>query len=116
MSSFDKNRAIAKAKSLAKSFKAEEAKRFISNYKNAKWYDDFTLLYNMIIDKNFKIDKKVYFTIAGVLAYVVTPIDTIPDFIPITGFVDDMFVIEFFMNSISQEIERYKEYIKTKKY
>ncbi len=114
MSSFDKNRAIAKAKSLANSFKAEEAKRFVNNHKNAKWYNDFMLLYNMITDKNFKIDKRVYFTIAGVLAYMVAPVDAIPDFIPITGFVDDIFVIKFFMNSISQEIERYKEYIQKK--
>ena len=48
--------------------------------------------------------------IAGALAYVVLPIDIIPDFIPGVGFIDDIFVVGIVMKSISDEIERYKSY------
>lgn len=44
-----------------------------------------------------------YLAIAGALAYVVLPIDVIPDFIPGVGFLDDVFVIGMVMKSISDE-------------
>lgn len=48
--------------------------------------------------------------IAGALAYVVLPIDIIPDFIPWVGFIDDIFVVGFVMKSIDDDIQRYKAF------
>ena len=105
-----KNKALIKAESMAYDFDPEEAEQFAQKHKGAKWYDDFVLLYDMVTDKKFKISKTAYIAIAGALAYVVLPIDIIPDFIPGVGFIDDIFVVGIVMKSISDEIERYKTY------
>jgi uncharacterized membrane protein YkvA (DUF1232 family) len=47
--------------------------------------------------------------IAGLL-YFISPVDLLPDFIPILGYVDDAFVISLVMNAIGSEIERYQQY------
>ncbi len=105
-----KHKALIKAEALSENFDPKEADEFAQKHKDAKWYDDFVLLYDMVTNKDFVIDKKTYIAIAGALAYVVLPIDIIPDFIPGVGFVDDIFVVGIVMKSISDEIERYKSY------
>ena len=105
-----KHKALIKAEEMADEFDAEEAKAFADKHKGAAWYDDFVLLFKMITDKKFEVSKVAYLAIAGALAYVVLPIDVIPDFIPGIGFIDDMFVIGMVMKSISDEIERYKAF------
>ena len=107
---FNKQQALDKAQSLAKDFDSESAKEFAQKYTNKSWYSDFVLLYEMITNKNCSLDSNVYVAIAGALAYVVIPIDLIPDFIPGVGFIDDIFVVGFVMKSISDEIERFKNY------
>lgn len=103
-------KALNKAESLAQDFDPEAAEQFVRKHEGAKWYDDFKLLYDMVTDKNFSIGKTAYLAIAGALAYVVMPVDIIPDFIPGIGFIDDIFVVGFVMKSISDEIERYRSY------
>ncbi|SFV61020.1 hypothetical protein MNB_SV-6-1596 [hydrothermal vent metagenome] len=104
------NKALQRAESMADEFDPQESAEFIKKHTDAKWYDDFMLLYSMVTDKGFDIDTKTYLAIAGALAYVVLPIDIIPDFIPGVGWIDDIFVIGFVMKSISEEIERYRAY------
>jgi uncharacterized membrane protein YkvA (DUF1232 family) len=48
--------------------------------------------------------------IAGLL-YFISPIDLLPDYIPVLGYIDDAFVISLVMNAVATEIERYGEYI-----
>ena len=108
-----KNKALSKAETMADDFDAEEAEAFSQKHKGAKWYEDFILLFKMVTDKDFEIGTGAYLAIAGALAYVVLPIDVIPDFIPGVGFLDDVFVIGMVMKSISDEIERYKVSIKS---
>ena len=104
------NKALEKADSIADDFDPKEAEEFAQKHQGAKWYDDFMLLYDMVTDKEFKINKRAYIAIAGALAYVILPIDIIPDFIPGVGFIDDIFVVGVVMKSISDEIERFKVY------
>jgi len=40
----------------------------------------------------------------GVIAYVMMPIDLIPDFIPVLGFVDDLVLIVLGLNMILNEL------------
>ena len=103
-----KNKALIKAEEMADEFDAEEAEAFAQKHKAAKWYEDFILLFKMVTDKDFEISSAAYLAIAGALAYVVLPIDVIPDFILGVGFLDDVFVIGVVMKSIADEIERYK--------
>ena len=62
----------------------------------------------MITDSNFTIESSTYIVVAGALAYVIFPIDIIPDFILGVGYIDDVFVVGIVMKSLSGEIERYK--------
>ena len=107
---FNKDDALNQAQDLAGDFDPKEAKIFVKKHTDKKWYSDFILLYEMVTDSKFELDASVYMTIAGALAYVVFPIDVIPDFIPGVGFIDDVFVIGLVMKSISDEIERFKVY------
>ena len=109
---FNKQQAMDKAKSLAKDFDLEEAKEFANKHAGESWHKDFILLYEMIRDKNFSLDRTVYLAIAGALAYVVMPIDVIPDFIPGIGFIDDIFIVGMVIKSLSDEIQRFKAYRK----
>ncbi len=105
-----KHKALVLRDELAESFDEEKAEEFIQKNKGRNWYADFMLLYRMIRDKEYALDTKTKLTIAGALAYVILPIDIIPDFLPIVGWIDDAFVLGFTINSLSEEIERYKAF------
>jgi len=53
-------------------------------------------------DKRVKLDVKI--KVAGILAYLASPIDIMPDFIPMVGKVDDVAIAFFGLNSIINEI------------
>jgi len=48
------------------------------------------------------------------LIYFLIPIDTIPDFIPVYGFIDDLTVILWVFKSIQKDIIAYQEWEKQK--
>lgn len=51
----------------------------------------FRLLYGLITDKRVpRVDKLM---VAGAIAYILLPMDFVPDFIPFVGEVDDLFLI-----------------------
>ncbi|QCI27476.1 YkvA family protein [Caminibacter pacificus] len=110
MIDFDKNKALELAKNLSDKFSAEETKEFIKKFSDLSFIDDLKLLFGMITDKEYSIDKKTYLIIAGAIAYVVLPTDIIPDFIPGVGFVDDAFVIGMVVKQLKDEIESYKRF------
>jgi uncharacterized membrane protein YkvA (DUF1232 family) len=45
------------------------------------------------------------------LLYLVAPIDSIPDFIPIAGFIDDAAVLGFIIKQVKSELEKYKMWL-----
>ncbi|RZK33732.1 MAG: DUF1232 domain-containing protein [Hymenobacter sp.] len=46
----------------------------------------------------------------AVLLYVINPIDLVPDFIPVLGFLDDLSLISWFMGKFQKEIANYREW------
>lgn len=46
----------------------------------------------------------------GVLIYLVTPIDIIPDFIPVLGYLDDVSLMAWFIDAFQKEITNFKEW------
>ncbi|MDJ0364297.1 YkvA family protein [Hymenobacter sp. H14-R3] len=50
----------------------------------------------------------------AVLVYFISPIDLIPDFIPVVGLLDDMALIAWFSTSIKHELDRFHEWENTK--
>lgn len=46
----------------------------------------------------------------AVLLYVLNPIDLVPDFIPVLGFLDDLSLVSWFLGKFQAEIERFREW------
>lgn len=53
--------------------------------------------------------KVILWTAAGIL-YFVNPFDVIPDFIPASGLLDDIGVVQFVLSKYSAEIKKYRTY------
>ncbi len=49
----------------------------------------------------------------AVLLYVLSPIDLIPDFIPVLGFLDDLSLVSWFIGKFHGEITRFREWEQT---
>ena len=105
-----KEKALNLSKKLSSEFNEEETEAFSKKHTKETWYHNFKLLFDMITDKEYTVDKKTYLMIAGALAYVVFPIDIIPDFILGVGFLDDAFVLGFVVKQLSGEIDKYKKF------
>ncbi len=60
--------------------------------------DFFMLLCRLMVEK--RVDNKTKTFILGVIAYVIMPIDIIPDFIPVIGFVDDLIIVAYALDQI----------------
>ncbi|WP_223652610.1 YkvA family protein [Hymenobacter psoromatis] len=50
----------------------------------------------------------------AVLIYFISPLDLIPDFIPVVGLLDDMVLVAWFSTSIKHELDKFHEWEATK--
>lgn len=83
-------------------------KPFKGNYKKISNYlfllpDFFMLLIRLSFDKRVSIPTKGY--IVAAIAYVMLPIDFIPDFIPVIGYVDDLVLVVYALNHILNNVD-----------
>lgn len=62
----------------------------------------------------FKVSKKTLSLIVLGLIYFVTPIDIIPDFLPLIGFTDDLSVLVAIFSAVKHEVEDFLEWERTK--
>ncbi|GAA4170570.1 MULTISPECIES: YkvA family protein [Sphingobacterium] len=83
-----------------------------SKAKNLGSYvSDFKLLIAMCKDAitgKFKMNSWNLSIIIGTIIYVVSPVDAIPDFIAVGGWLDDVAIVAYAIRKLSEEIERYK--------
>jgi uncharacterized membrane protein YkvA (DUF1232 family) len=108
----EKQKALEMAENMADDFDADRTEQFVKKHADKSWFKDFKLLYDLITDRTFKLKPSTWAVIAGALAYVVMPIDVIPDFILGLGWIDDAFVLATTTTKISEEISRYKTHLK----
>lgn len=64
--------------------------------------DVTVLLWRLFRDKRVKI--KIKIMVAGITAYLASPIDILPDFIPLIGTIDDVAIAFFGLNAIINEV------------
>lgn len=64
--------------------------------------DIVNLLWRLFRDKRVNIKTKML--VGGLLAYIASPLDIIPDFIPLIGKIDDIAIVLFAMNKIINEV------------
>lgn len=65
--------------------------------------DFFILLIRLAIDPRVSKGQKIF--LGGIIAYVMSPIDIIPDFIPVIGYVDDLVLVVYGLNLILNELD-----------
>jgi len=85
------------------------------NDKNLKKFvEDVKIFFSMLKDfftrKYTSVPVGTIMAIVGSLLYVLSPIDVIPDFIPVVGYLDDAGVIALCLNFVKTDIDKYKEF------
>lgn len=95
----------------------EQVKKIISASGTLRKYlEDIKTLYSLINDyRSGRYTEVPWLTIAASVAtliYVLSPIDLIPDVIPVLGLTDDAFVIAMCLGAIANDLELYIEWKK----
>lgn len=72
-------------------------------------WEDVQAIYKMAFDDSFEMKKEVKYATIGALAYLVSPVDLIPErFFGSLGLADDVAVLMFALKYAQPEIERYR--------
>jgi uncharacterized membrane protein YkvA (DUF1232 family) len=74
---------------------------------------ELQLAYKMLRDPNFQIDTQTKMVLVIALLYVVSPIDLVPDAIPLLGLLDDVLVAGYALKQAAGELERYRKTVPT---
>ena len=81
-----------------------------------KQLDNFLLLWDLLKDYHNGIYKNVPWKLIAAVgfagAYLISPLDVIPEVIPVLGFVDDAAVFALVVSAFQSEIDAYKEWKK----
>lgn len=104
----EERKAIDKISDNYAKLRENTAEKVPDKYKNIVEYamiipDIVALLWRLFRDKRVRIDTKIL--IGGAIAYLASPIDIIPDFIPMIGKIDDVAIAFFVMNKLINEID-----------
>lgn len=71
--------------------------------------NNIRLLYWMLCDRDYKLDEVTTSWITAALMYFISPLDAIPDEIPIIGYIDDAQVVAWVCHLLKDDIRRYQE-------
>jgi uncharacterized membrane protein YkvA (DUF1232 family) len=83
----------------------------MNTFRLLHFFKEFGLTINMLFDyfkgdyKEVPIDTLSAFVI--MIAYVISPVDLIPDIIPIVGWIDDFVVIRFILIYAKKDLKKY---------
>lgn len=118
----DQERVNASVENGAKNFTQEDLKKVMDDSEKAQkksfnlgdQFETFKVLWALLQDYwngDYKdVPWKLIAAIGFAVAYLVSPIDVIPDFIPIAGFVDDAAVFALTLAAFQSEVDAYKEW------
>lgn len=106
ISKADLKKVLEKRKEIEEKFKGSKAlSRFV---------EDIKLLFSIVKDYISGDYKKVpWWSVAAIvftLLYVVSPMDIIPDFIPLIGSLDDVLIVGVCLAVIDSDLHKYKEW------
>ena len=97
---------------------AQEKDKTLDKIKNASalsgLFDNIRTAYDMVSDsvtgKYKGVAKSTLALLAGGLAYLALPLDRVPDFIPVAGWVDDAAVLAWIFKRCADEFQKYKDF------
>ena len=69
-----------------------------------------SLVKNYVQGKYTTVPYGTILAVLSALIYFLAPIDIVPDFIPLAGYLDDMAVLGLCMNMVSIDIENYEKW------
>lgn len=75
--------------------------------------DEFRLLVAMgkdVLAGRYRMDKWNLSIIVATMAYIVSPLDAIPDIVPLMGWVDDVTIVTYAVSKLTEEIQKYSDY------
>ena len=76
----------------------------------------FTSLVRSYVKKEYReIPFGTIVAIVAALAYFVSPIDILPDFIPGIGYIDDAAIVAFCFMNVKADLDNYRRWVKLKK-
>lgn len=79
-----------------------------------RYIEDVKLLFSIIKDYvNGNYREIPWYSIAAIVAallYVLSPIDLIPDFLPVIGLIDDALVVAACLSMVESDLHTYKEW------
>ncbi len=73
--------------------------------------DDLKTMFDLlraVARGDYRLRKETLILIAGAVLYFVIPVDVIPDFIPVAGFIDDAAVIAWVVKTCKTEIDLFR--------
>ena len=102
----DINKAAENAEEIRSKFARQKALRSVM--------ENGMLMVGLVKDYVLGAYREVPYWVMGVcgiaLVYVLSPIDVIPDVLPVVGYLDDAAVVAFALRLIEKELTRYKEW------
>lgn len=79
--------------------------------------DEFRLLISMSKDVfagRYHMNRWNLSIIAATIAYVISPLDAMPDMIPLMGWMDDVTIVAYAVSKLTDEIKKYKTFTQAK--
>lgn len=76
-----------------------------------KIWDYLGLFFSMLADSfnsRYPVPKKTVLVMTFTLLYLISPVDFLPDIIPLMGFVDDVALLAFAFGLIKDDLENYR--------
>ena len=94
----------------------EIEEKFRGNGPLGRFISDLKLMFSVIQDYISGEYREIpWWSIAAIVAallYVLNPIDLIPDFIPVVGYIDDALVVAACLAMVEQDLQNYKDWKK----
>ncbi|MBX0289363.1 DUF1232 domain-containing protein [Hymenobacter sp. HSC-4F20] len=76
-------------------------------------YTVVRLVRNYVSGNYRQIETGTIVSALGVLLYTLSPVDLVPDFVPVVGFLDDLALLSWFVEKFQGEITRFREWEQT---
>ena len=97
---------------MSKIFNEKDVEKIMSNGTLSKFLKDVKVYFRMLSDvfsrRYTRVPKGTVAAIIGSLLYVLSPVDLIPDVIPVIGYLDDAAVLALCLKFVKHDVDEYK--------